>query len=63
MKSKIKSSILLLLHACDGFPMPETALLTALAAHLRPAQPTQADLLEVLKDVALRVAPPSACLH
>ena len=51
MKSKIKRSILAVLHACDGVPMPETVLLAAVQLHMRPEGPTESDIADALKDV------------
>ena len=50
MKSKIKRSILAVLHACDGVPMPETVLLAAVQLHVRPEGPTESDIADALKD-------------
>jgi len=51
MKAKIKRSILAVLHACDGMPMPETALLAAVQLHVQPEQPTDSDIADALKDI------------
>ena len=51
IKTKIKHSILAVLHACDGVPMPETALLPAVQLHVRPEQPTDSDIADALKDI------------
>jgi len=51
MKPKIKRSILLVLHACDGLPMPESALLSAVHLHVRPDRPGDSDILDALRDL------------
>ena len=51
MKAKIKRSILAVLHACDGVPMPETALLSVVRLHARPERPTDGDIADALKDI------------
>ena len=50
MKAKLKRSILLVLLACDGMPMPEAALLSAVALNARPDEPTDDDIGNALKD-------------
>jgi len=49
MRPKIIRSILLALHACDGVPMPESALISAVQIHLRPQAPTDSDVTDALK--------------
>ena len=51
MKTKIKRSLLAVLHACDGVPMPETALLAAVQLHARPERPSDSDIADALKDI------------
>lgn len=51
MKIKLKQAILLSLLACDGKPQPQEALLAAVQIHVRPKQPTLADIEDALKDV------------
>lgn len=51
MKPKIKKYLLLALLACDGLPMPETALVTAVQNLCRPDQPARDDVLDALKDI------------
>jgi len=42
--------VVLVLHAWDGMPMPEEALVSAVQAHARPQAPTESDVLEALRD-------------
>jgi hypothetical protein len=51
MKTQIKRSILAVLNACDGVPLPESALLSATRIHCRPERPTDSDILDALRDV------------
>ena len=51
MKARIKRSILAVLHACDGVPMPEPALLVAVQLHAQPERPTEGDITDALKDL------------
>lgn len=51
MKNHLKKFILLALQACDGLPMPQTALVSAVQGLARPGVPTQADVCEALKSV------------
>ena len=51
MKTKLKRSLLAVLHACDGLPMPETALLSAVHLHARPERPSDSDILDALHDL------------
>jgi hypothetical protein len=51
MKSKLKHCLLAVLHACDGLPMPETALLSAVHLHARPERPSDSDILDALVDL------------
>ena len=51
MKNHLKKFILLSLQACDGLPMPESALIGAVQNLARPGQPTVADVREALKAV------------
>jgi len=51
MKPKLKRSLLTVLQACDGLPMPEQALLTAVRLHLRPERPSESDILESLHEL------------
>lgn len=50
MRANLKRGCLLILQAYDGLPMPESALLSAMATHARPSQPTEADCREALRD-------------
>ena len=54
MKAKLNCAILRALLACDGLPMPESALLGAVRALSRPAGLTEGDLLEALHEVEAR---------
>lgn len=49
MKNHLKKFVLLALHACDGLPLPQPALIAAVQNLARPGQPTQADVLDALK--------------
>ena len=51
MKSKLKRSLLAVLHACDGLPVPETALLSAAHLHVRPERPSDSDILDALHEI------------
>jgi hypothetical protein len=51
MKTRIKRSILAVLHACDGVPMPETALLAAVQCYMRPEPPSDGDVADALMDI------------
>ena len=51
MKPRIKRSILSVLQACDGVPMPETALLAAVQLHVQPERPSDGDIVDALKDI------------
>jgi DNA-binding PadR family transcriptional regulator len=51
MKSKIKYALIAVLHTCDGIPAPELALLSATRILVQPAQPTDSDILEVLREL------------
>ena len=51
MKQTLKKFVLLALNACDGLPMPQSALTGAVQAMARPASPTKADVEEALKAV------------
>ena len=51
MKTTLKCSILRVLQACDGLPMPETALVTAAKILCRPKAPTDGDVLDALHDL------------
>jgi hypothetical protein len=50
MKPKLIRLILLALNACDGLPMPEAALVSAVQIARRPVSPTAGDVLDALKD-------------
>ena len=50
MRATLKRGCLLILAAYDGLPMPESALLSAMATHARPHQPTEADCRDALRD-------------
>ena len=51
MRAKLERLILLAIHACDGMPMPEGALISAVQGLARPLAPTYADVIEALRDV------------
>ncbi len=51
MKAKIKRSILAVLNACDGVPMPERALLAAVQLYLQPERPSDNDVEDALRDI------------
>jgi hypothetical protein len=51
VKARLKKSILRVLLACDGVPMPETALVSATKVLARPASLTDGDVLEALLEV------------
>ena len=51
MRHILKKFILLALNQCDGVPMPEGALVQAAKNLSRPAQPTDADVLDALHTV------------
>jgi hypothetical protein len=51
MKPRLKQSLLLILHAADGVPMPEPALFEAVRIHARPLQPTDGDTADALKEL------------
>ena len=51
MKNHLKKFILLALQACDGLPMPQSALIGAVQNLARPGQPTQSDVVEAIKAV------------
>ena len=50
MRPILKRGCLITLNAWEGMPMPECALLSGMAAHARPYQPTLADCREALLD-------------
>ena len=51
MKKHLKQFVLLALKACDGLPMPQSALVQAVKQLARPGQPTTADVEDALKDI------------
>ena len=51
MKNHLKRFILLALNACDGLPMPEPALVSAVQLLARPGLPTASDVRDALKAV------------
>ena len=51
MKNHLKKFILLALNACDGLPMPQNALVSAVQGLARPGLPTKADVEDALKTV------------
>ena len=51
---KILRALLVSLHQCSGVPMPEAALLSAAQTLCRPAEPTDGDVLDALKDLQSR---------
>lgn len=52
MKTHLKKFILLALNACDGMPMPQSALVGAVQNLARPGQPTQSDVEDAIKSAA-----------
>lgn len=50
MKAQLKRAVLVVLLACDGVPMPEAALVSAVGIAVRPMAPTEGDCREALKD-------------
>jgi len=50
LRTVCKRGVVLVLHAWDGLPMPEGALVSAVQAHARPLTPTESDVLEAVKD-------------
>ena len=48
MRKNLKRGCLLVLLAYDGLPMPETALLSAMATHARPDRPSHGDCRDAL---------------
>ena len=51
MKKHLKQFVLLALRACDGLPMPQSALVQAVKQLARPGEPTTSDVMEAVKDV------------
>jgi hypothetical protein len=51
MKQALKRFILITLNQCDGLPLPEAALISAVESLARPGRPTEADIQDALKDV------------
>jgi len=51
VKTHLKKFILLALNACDGQPMPESALISAVQILARPGQPTGGDVQDALRAV------------
>ena len=51
MRAKIRRLLLLALNACDGLPMPESALASAVDLAMRPSEATQSDIQEALHDL------------
>ena len=50
-RRQLERMVILAVHACDGLPMPEGALVRAVQIGSRPAEPTEGDVTEALKDV------------
>lgn len=50
MKQRLMQLILKALNAADGMPMPESALVSAVQGLARPADPTDGDVLDALKE-------------
>lgn len=50
MRKKLVRWLLLTIHACDGIPIPEPSLISAVQNLARPEQPTEADIADALKD-------------
>jgi hypothetical protein len=51
MKRELKIKLLLALQACDGLPMPQSALVAAAKNLIRPYTVTTADVEDALKGV------------
>lgn len=51
MKQQLKRSLLVVLAACDGLPMPEDAMISAVMLNARPDMPTKADVVDALRAV------------
>lgn len=49
MRAKLERLILLAIQACDGMPMPEEALISAVQGLARPYSPTRGDVEDALK--------------
>lgn len=49
MRKKLERLVLLALHACDGLPMPESALISAVQVMSRPESPTRADVADAIQ--------------
>lgn len=52
MRNKIIRAILVSLLQCDGQPMPEDALIQAADLMVRPAMPTDADVIDQMKTLS-----------
>ena len=50
LRTRLKRGVLLVLHAWDGMPMVEDALVSAVQSHARPERPTEADVREAIRD-------------
>ena len=50
MRKSLERLILLAIHACDGMPMPEEALISAVQNLARPKSPSLADIMDALKE-------------
>ena len=48
MRAKLERLILLALNSCDGVPMPEGSLISAVQGLARPEHPTRADVMDAL---------------
>jgi hypothetical protein len=51
MSTKIIRAILVALLKCDGQPMPEDALITAVQLTCRPDEPTEGDVVNQMKEL------------
>ena len=51
MKAGLKRSLLAVLLAADGVPVPESALLEAARIHSRPLEAADAEVLDALRDL------------
>lgn len=49
MRKKLERLVLLSVNACDGLPIPESALVSAVQQLARPEYPTLADVQEALR--------------
>ena len=52
MKAKLFRAILRALAQCDGVPMPESALISAVNLLCRPEEPTNGEITDAIKDLS-----------